>query len=60
MFGPESKKSTPPGSSPSGTAAESAPVYYDFGDIMLPRELKVEKKDSFVFRTPGLTAGVLA
>ena len=56
----KSKKSTPPGSSPSGTAAESAPVYYDFGDIMLPRELKVEKKDSFVFRTPGLTAGVLA
>lgn len=56
----KSKKSTPPGASSSGSAAENAPVYYDFGDVMLPRELKVEKKDSFVFRTPGLTAGVLA
>lgn len=57
----KSKKSTPSGSSPTGSAtAQNAPVYYDFGDIMLPRELKVEKKDSFVFRTPGLTAGVLA
>ncbi len=39
---------------------ETAPLYYDFGDILLPRELKVDKKASFVFRTPGLSAGVLA
>ena len=39
---------------------EAAPLYYDFGDILLPRELKVDKKSSFVFRTPGLSAGVLA
>ncbi|MEE8540221.1 MAG: hypothetical protein V3S66_01065 [Desulfobacterales bacterium] len=39
---------------------EAAPLYYDFGDILLPRELKVDKKASFVFRTPGLSAGVLA
>ncbi len=39
---------------------EAAPLYYDFADILLPRELKVDKKASFVFRTPGLSAGVLA
>ncbi len=39
---------------------EAAPLYYDFGDILLPRELKIDKKASFVFRTPGLAAGVLA
>ena len=42
------------------TSAENAPTYYDFGDVLLPSELKINKKDSFVFRTPGLTAGVLA
>ncbi len=39
---------------------ENQPLYYDFGDILIPRELKVIKKSSFVFRTPGLSAGVLA
>jgi len=39
---------------------EAAPLYYDFGDILLPRELKVDKQASFVFQTPGLSAGVLA
>jgi uncharacterized protein YceK len=35
------------------------PLYYDFGDILVPAELKLDKNDSFVFRTPGLAAGVL-
>jgi hypothetical protein len=39
---------------------ENQPLYYDFGDILIPRELKVVKDSSFVFRTPGLSAGVLA
>lgn len=37
-----------------------APLYYDFGDVLVPSELKVDKDSSFVFRTPGLSAGVLA
>ena len=36
------------------------PLYYDFGDVLVPSELKVVKKSSFVFRTPGLSAGVLS
>ena len=38
----------------------NAPLYYDFGDVLVPREMKVDKNASFVFRTPGLSAGVLA
>jgi hypothetical protein len=36
------------------------PVYYDFGDVLVPKELKVIKKNSFVYLTSGLSAGVLA
>jgi len=39
---------------------EAAPIYYDFGDVLIPKELKIIKKSSFVFRTPGLSAGVLS
>jgi ASC-1-like (ASCH) protein len=38
----------------------NAPIYYDFGDVLVPREMKIEKNASFVFRTPGLSAGVLS
>ena len=37
----------------------NAPVYYDFGDVLLPKELKIDKDESFVFNSPGVTAGVL-
>ena len=37
-----------------------SPVYYDFGDVLIPSELKLDRKASFVFQTPSLTAGVLA
>jgi esterase/lipase superfamily enzyme len=35
-------------------------LYYDFGDVLVPRQMKVDKNASFVFRTPGLSAGVLS
>ena len=38
---------------------ESAPLYYDFGDVLVPKELKVDKKSSFVYHTSGFSAGVL-
>lgn len=37
-----------------------APIYYDFGDVLVPSELKVEPKKSFIYRTPGFSAGVLS
>ncbi len=36
------------------------PVYYDFGDILIPKELKLQKKLSFVYAASGRTAGVLS
>jgi hypothetical protein len=35
------------------------PVYYDFGDVRLPPELKVDSDSSFAYRTEGLSMGVL-
>jgi hypothetical protein len=41
------------------TSKEKAPVYYDFGDVMLPSDLKVDKKDSFIMNSGGVTSGIL-
>lgn len=35
------------------------PLYYDFEDVLVPSELKLDKKRSFVYHAPGFTAGVL-
>jgi hypothetical protein len=35
------------------------PVYYDFGDVLVPKDLKIDKKSSFVYSAPGFSAGVL-
>ena len=41
---------------------KEAPIasYLDFNDILIPHELKVVWKDTFILRTSGLTAGVLS
>jgi hypothetical protein len=38
---------------------KNAPLYYDFDDVLVPRELKLNTKSSFVYHSTGLTAGVL-
>ena len=35
-------------------------VYYDFGDVLLPNQLKIDNSNSFVLSASGLTAGVLS
>jgi hypothetical protein len=35
------------------------PIYYDFADILIPAELSIDKKNSFVYSTPSFAAGVL-
>ena len=35
------------------------PLYYDFEDVLVPSELKVDKDRSFVFEVPHLRAGLL-
>lgn len=39
---------------------QDLPSYYDFGDVLVPKELKVKNKKSFIYKTTGLPAGVLA
>ena len=43
-----------------GTHGQAAPSYYDFGDVLIPKELKVLKNASFVYTTGGISAGVLS
>jgi len=38
---------------------KNAPLYYDFEDVLVPREIKLNAKSSFVYHTSGFTAGVL-
>lgn len=57
----KSKQTAPQPEEPGQPAtAKPKAIYYDFGDVLLPTELKINKEDSFVFRTPGMTAGVLS
>ncbi len=39
--------------------SDASPLYYDFGDVLVPSELKVDRDSSFVYRTPSFSAGVL-
>ena len=38
---------------------KEAPLYYEFEDVLVPRDLKLNTKSSFVYQTSGFTAGVL-
>jgi len=56
---PESK---PPesGAQAQGLPSQEAPdSYYDFDDILVPKEMKLVPKSSLLFETPGLKAGVI-
>lgn len=51
----DDKATAPSAKSGSGVPA----LYYDFGDVLVPKELKVDKKASFIYQTEGFSAGVL-
>ena len=38
---------------------KKVPLYYDFGDVLIPRELEMDVSSSFVYHTSGFTAGIL-
>ncbi len=38
----------------------SVPVYYDFGDVLIPGELKMDRRSTFIYQTAGFTSGVLS
>jgi len=51
----DNKATAPSEKSSTGVPA----LYYDFGDVLVPKELKVDKKSSFIYQTEGFSAGVL-
>ena len=36
------------------------PIYHDFEDVLIPLELVVDKKNSFVYHAPGFKAGIVS
>ncbi len=55
---PQKSSSTAPASVKKDN--KPAPLYYDFGDVLIPHELKVDKKKSYIVQSPGFLTGVLA
>ena len=53
----KSAKKTPPAAKEQ--AKGDPPIYYDFNDVLIPGELKLDREASFIYQTAGLTAGVL-
>jgi hypothetical protein len=45
---------------PSSTEESARASYYDFDDIRIPSEMKVNKKDSFVYTSGRLKVGILS
>ena len=59
MFSPKKQQEQSADKTDASDDKGKVPLYYDFGDVLVPREMKLQKDKTFVFRTPGLTAGVL-
>lgn len=43
----------------SGAASQPLGTYVEFEDVLIPRELELESKSSFVFETPQFKTGIL-
>ena len=58
----EKKNETPTSSEQKQSKKEdkNKPLYYEFSDVLIPAELKPDQKNSFVYETAGLTAGVMS
>jgi len=54
-----SKDSKNEDSPPPPRAEKTAPAYHDFDDVLVPGEMKVERDESFIYQTAGLTVGIL-
>jgi hypothetical protein len=38
---------------------QPASLYYDFGDVLIPKELKILQNPSFIYRTGGYACGLM-
>lgn len=46
-------------SQPAAKAGQTAAVYYDFEDVLIPLDLSVVQDKSMIVATPGFTSGIL-
>jgi len=60
-FGSSSSNQPENGSEPvdSPKTRETTAIYYDFEDVLIPKELKVVKDGTVVVSTPGFTSGII-
>lgn len=56
---PPSPVAGPTAATSAGTILGPRPIYYDFQDIPVPQELSVVQKDSYVFQSGNMKAGLL-
>jgi hypothetical protein len=56
----QSKKSIPESQVTPKKDKEPSSLYYDFGDVLIPNEMKVDKKASYIVQSPGFLTGILA
>lgn len=54
------KKEAPSSPAPEKGTKGEAPLYYDFGDVPVPQELKLQRDSSFIYHSGGFSAGVMA
>lgn len=47
-------------SPPPPKSEKTAPVYFDFDDVLIPGEMTIDRDESFVYQTTGFTVGILA
>ena len=59
LAGCSSTPKTTDGSDAQGKDEKNAPLYYDFGDVLIPRELNLNAESSFVYHTAGFTADLI-
>jgi len=61
-FAPSGGGGSPRGGDPmgSGGVGSYSGLYYEFSDVLIPNDMRVDKSATFVYRTPGFAAGVLS
>jgi hypothetical protein len=56
----DNKDTTTTSATASTKQDKNKPVYLDFDDVLLPKELKIIRDESFVYQTAGFTVGILS
>ena len=56
----DQKAADSPPSAQKGRSDQTEPVYLDFDDVLIPGEMSIDRNESFVYQTSGLTVGSIS